>query len=108
MIVIFVDNVENFVEFLEKNRLTNDIFYEFKEVKSQTDLSSEIEIEIILHFLSKMEEFLILYETKFSILKSSNSNSDEKVIHELQKIFEARGINLIKGKIREIFLSYSS
>lgn len=108
MIVIFIDNVENFIEFLEKKRLMDEIFYEFKEVKSHSDLSSEIEIEIILHFLSKIEEFLVLYETKFSIIKSSDSNSDEKVIQELQKIFETRGISLVKGKIREIFLSYSS
>ncbi len=108
MIVIFIDNIENFVEFLEKNRVRDEVFYEFKEIKHQADLSSESEIEIILHFLSKIEQFLVLYETKFSTIKSRDSNSDEKVIQELQKIFETRGINLVKGKIREIFLSYSS
>ena len=107
MIVIFVDNIENFVEFLEKYRIMNEIFYEFQEVKQQSDLSSEIEIEIILHFLSKLEEFLVLYETKLIILKSSDSNTDERVIEELKKIFKTQGINLIKGKVREIFLSYS-
>lgn len=111
MIVIFVDNIENFVEFLQKKRVMNEIFYEFKEVKSQSDLTSEIEIEIILHFLSKLEEsYLILFETTFKILKSPNTNSDEDVINELQKIFLKVDptLTLVKGKIREIFLSYSS
>ena len=110
MIVIFVDNIENFVEFLQKRRVMNEIFYEFKEVKSQSDLTSNIEIEIILHFLSKLEEFLALFETKFKILKSSGTNSDEDVINELQEIFLKVDptLTLVKGKIREIFLSYSS
>ena len=109
MIVIFVDNIENFVDFLETKRIMDEIFYEFKEVKRQTDLSSEVEIEIILHFLSKIEDsYLTLYETKLTISKSSNSDSDEKVIIELKKLFETQGIKLVKGKIREIFLSYST
>jgi hypothetical protein len=88
----------------------NEIFYEFKEVKSQADLTSNVEIEIILHFLSKLEEFLALFETKFIISKSSTTNSDEDVINELQKIFLKVDptLTLVKGKIREIFLSYSS
>jgi len=109
LIVIFVDNIENFVDFLETKRIMDEIFYEFKEVKRQTDLSSEVEIEIILHFLSKIEEsYLTLYETKLTISKSSNSDSNEKVIVELKKLFETQGIKLVKGKIREIFLSYST
>ena len=110
MIVIFVDNIENFVEFLQKKRVMNEIFYEFKEVKSQSDLTSEIEIEIILHFLSKLEEFLVLFETRLKITKSMTSNSDEDVINELQAIFLKVDptLTLVKGKIREIFLSYSS
>ena len=105
-----MDNIENFVEFLQRKRVMNEIFYEFKEVKKQSDLTSEIEIEIILHFLSKLEAFLVLYETKLKISKSTNSNSDEDVINELQKIFLKVDptLALVKGKIREIFLSYSS
>ena len=110
MIVIFLDNIENFVEFLQKKRVMNEIFYEFKEVKSQSDLTSNIDIEIILHFLSKLEEFLVLFETKLTIAKSTNTNSDEDVITELQRIFLKvdPALTLVKGKIREIFLSYSS
>lgn len=110
MIVIFLDNIENFVEFLQKKRVMNEIFYEFKEVKSQSDLTSNIDIEIILHFLSKLEEFLVLFETKLTIAKSMNTNSDEDVITELQRIFLKvdPALTLVKGKIREIFLSYST
>ena len=88
----------------------NEIFYEFKEVKPQSDLSSETEIEIILHFLSKIEEFIVLFETKLNISKSVNVNSDENVINELQAIFLKVDptLSLVRGKIREIFLSYSS
>lgn len=109
MIVIFIDNLENFIEFLKK-RIMNEIFYEFKENPSLSDLSSEVEIEIILHFLAKVEGNLILYETKQSITKPSNSNIDEEVINSLGNIFNKvdPSLTLIKGKIREIFLSYSS
>jgi len=110
LIVIFLDNIENFVDFLQKKRVMNEIFYEFKEVKTQSDLTSEIEIEIILHFLSKLEEFLVLYETRLKIPKSTSINSDEEVIKELQKIILKVDptLTLVRGKIREIFLSYSS
>ena len=109
MIVIFVDNLENFIEFLKK-RIMNEIFYEFKENPSESDLNSEIKIEIILHFLAKVEGNLILYETKQSINKPSNSNVDEEVINSLNNIFTQvdPSLALVKGKIREIFLSYST
>ena len=108
MIVIFCDNIEDFVRFLEK-RVMNEIFYEFKEIKSQSDLSSTANIEIVLHFLAKVEDSLILYETKQLISKSKNSDSDKEVIHTLKNVFQNvdPSISLIKGKIREIFLSYS-
>jgi len=109
MIVIFVDNLENFIEFLKK-RIMNEIFYEFKENPSESDLNSEIKIEIILHFLAKVEGNLILYETKQSINKPSNSDVDKEVINSLNNIFTQvdSSLALVKGKIREIFLSYST
>ncbi len=109
MIVIFVDNLENFIEFLKK-RIMNEIFYEFKENPSESDLNSEIKIEIILHFLAKVEGNLILYETKQSINKPSSSNVDKEVINSLNNIFTQvdPSLTLVKGKIREIFLSYSN
>ncbi|MFX0018132.1 MAG: hypothetical protein ACFFAK_04345 [Promethearchaeota archaeon] len=109
MIVIFIDNLENFIEFLKK-RIMDEIFYEFKENPSESDLNSEIKIEIILHFLAKVEGNLVLYETKQSINKPSNSNVDKEVINSLNNIFTQvdPSLALVKGKIREIFLSYST
>jgi len=85
------------------------VFYEFKEIKDETDLSKEIKIEIILHYLAKIGDTLILYETKQKFLKTINSNSDIDVINTLQSIFDKAdtSLKLVKGKIREIFLSYS-
>ena len=86
------------------------VFYEFKEIKDETDLSKEIKIEIILHYLAKIGDTLILYETRQKISKVINSNSDSDVINTLQNIFDKAdtSLKLVKGKIREIFLSYSS
>ncbi|MHA1913038.1 MAG: hypothetical protein ACW990_03755 [Promethearchaeota archaeon] len=87
----------------------NEIFYEFKEITSQS-LVSKVDIEIILHFLAKVESSLILYETKQIITKSKMSDIDKEVVTTLEKIFVSvdASLNLTKGKIREIFLSYSS
>ena len=86
----------------------NEVFYEYKEIKENIELSSDINIEIILHFLSKVEEVVILYETKISLKKSSASDIGQEIINELQKIFNQVDVRITKGKIREIFLSYSS
>jgi hypothetical protein len=98
--------MENFLNFLDR-RIMNEIFYEFREVS--IDHSENFSIEIILHFLAKSEGSLMLYETKQLITKSSTSQLDELVIEALQEIFKNvdSAINLVKGKIREIFLSYS-
>jgi len=87
----------------------NEIFYEFKDITSDS-LSIKGDIEIVLHFLAKIEEIIILYETKQIIAKSSNSNIDGQVINALKNIFQGvdPSLSLVKGKIREIFLSYSS
>ena len=87
----------------------NEIFYEFKEI-TRNSLVGIVDIEIILHFLAKIENSLMLYETKQTITKSKNSNTDQEVVKTLQKIFFSvdSSLSLIKGKIREIFLSYSS
>lgn len=85
------------------------VFYEFKEIKEEKDLSKEIKIEIVLHYLAKIGDTLILYETSQKITKDINSNSDSDVINTLQNIFDKAdtSLKLVKGKIREIFLSYS-
>ena len=111
MIVIYIDDIENFVSFLDK-RVMNEVFYEIKQSKSNNDLSSEIQTELIIHFLSKVEEFIVLFETKVVLSKTDNSYSEnsQKIITELQNIFRQvdSSITLMKGKIREIYLSYSS
>jgi len=87
----------------------NQVFYEFKEIKEESDLSKEIKIEIILHYLAKIGDTLILYETRQKISKTVNTDSDSDVINSLQSIFDKAdtSLKLVKGKIREIFLSYS-
>ena len=88
----------------------NEIFYEFKEIKNQEVLYSKGYGEIVLHFLAKVSETLILYETKQILTKSQNLVKDKQLIDSLKKIFNGvdPSLILIKGKIREIFLSYSS
>ncbi len=70
------------------------VFYEFKEIKDDTDLSKEIKIEIILHYLAKIGDTLILYETSQKISKLIDSNSDLDVINTLQNIFDKITRNL--------------
>ncbi|MFX0104776.1 MAG: hypothetical protein ACFE75_04745 [Candidatus Hodarchaeota archaeon] len=108
MIVIFCDNIDDFITFLEK-RIMNEIFYEIKKTKNHTSFSNNVAAEIVVHFLAKISDTLILYETKQNITKSNGSTS-ERVILSLQKIFQDvdPSLKLVKGKIREIFLSYSS
>ena len=106
MIVIFIDNLENFIEFLKK-RIMNEIFYEFKENPIESDLNSEIKIEIILHFLAKVEGNLILYETKQSINKPSNSNIDKEVVEYPIRIFFIIS-NFFILSIFDNFLSFTS
>lgn len=85
----------------------DEIFY---EIKNLGNLTSGVHSEIVLHFLAKISNTLILYETKQNITKSSDSKNREEVLQSLQNIFLQvdPSIKLVKGKIREIFLSYSS
>lgn len=109
MIVIFCDNIDDFIFFLEK-RMMDQIFYEIKETKNHVNLATNVNSEIVLHFLAKISNTIILYETKQEITKSRDLNSREEVIQSLQTIFGQvdPSLKLVKGKIREIFLSYSS
>ncbi|MBD3255996.1 MAG: hypothetical protein GF383_12950 [Candidatus Lokiarchaeota archaeon] len=110
MIVVFIDKLEDFVSFLDR-RLMDEVFYEFKEGKTY-ELTSRKENDIILHFLSKVEEYIVLYETSVNYYKEGKKGTqdEEKFINELQNIFRKveNSIILVKGKIREIYLSYSS
>jgi hypothetical protein len=88
----------------------NAIFYEIKDVKNQDILSSNVNAEIVLHFLAKISDTLILYETRQEITKTGDSKSTREVIKSLENVFNQvdPSLKLVKGKIREIFLSYSS
>jgi hypothetical protein len=108
LIVIFVDNLENFVDFLSL-RIMNEVFYEIKERKNLTEVKNEDQYEIILHFLAKVDQNTVLYETKQLISKSDKDSIDNIANNVLKGTFhEDTPIKLVKGKIREIFLSYSS
>ena len=86
------------------------IFYEIKEVKNQDNLSNDIIATIILHFLAKVSDTLILYETKQNLLKSGDQDIKQETIKSLQLVFNQvdPSLKLIKGKIREISLSNTS
>lgn len=109
MIVIFCDKIDDFIAFLDK-RIMNEIFYEIKEIKNHVDFSSNVIAEIVLHFLAKVSDTLILYETKQSLTKSNDSSNEKEVIQALENVFNGvdPSLSLIKGKIREVFISYSS
>ena len=108
MIVIFIDSIEDFLKFLER-RISNEIFYELKENKINTEISSPHTLEIILHFLAKLGDNTVLYETKQTLSNIEVNQKDENIIIKLEEIFKQvdPSISLIKEKIREIFLSYS-
>lgn len=88
----------------------DEIFYEFKQISSKNDLTGNTKIEIIIHFLAKVESNIVLYETRIILKEHGTSNLDKRVVEELEKVLKQVDVNLnlIKGKIREIFLSYSS
>ena len=88
----------------------DEVFYEIKENTNLSEIKNEKQYEIILHFLAKIDQNTILYETKQTISKSPNISIDTAVIDLLQGVINQidNAISLVKGKIREIFLSYSS
>lgn len=87
----------------------NEVFYEIKERKNLTEVKNENQYEIILHFLAKVDQNTVLYETK-QLISKSDKESINNIAKNLLKgtIDEKTPIKLVKGKIREIFLSYSS
>jgi len=109
MIVIYLDQLQDFVSFFE-NRISDNIFYEIKEIPKENDLESAKRIQITLHFLGKMsDEYLVLYETNIEFQTLDMNKAEAIIIEEMQKILDTTDLNikLIKGKIREIYISYS-
>ena len=109
MIVIYLDELEDFLKFLGQ-RVSNEIFYELKELPKENDLETAKSISIILHFLGKIsEDYLALYETNIKFESIDLGKAESIIIGEMKKVLDTTelGITLIKGKIREIYISYS-
>ncbi|TFG00361.1 MAG: hypothetical protein EU541_02475 [Promethearchaeota archaeon] len=100
MIVIYVEDLEDFVNLLSE-RVMDKIFYEFNGSINDHNVHKESPNQITLQFLSKVENSLVLYETIF--------DGEPNEISKIQEVLDEAEIELklIKGKIREIFLSYS-
>jgi len=100
VIVIFIEELEDFVNLLSE-RVMDKIFYEFNGLTEEKNIHEENSNQITLQFLSKVENSLVLYETRF--------DAETKEISKIQEVLDKAEISLelIKGKIREIFLSYS-
>ncbi len=94
MLVIYLDEIEDFVRFLDR-RSMNEIFYEINPDSNSTTIA--------LHFLGQVGEMIVLYETRIEVRAGKQT---EEVLKEIKDTFSTIGeIELIKGKIREIFIS---
>ncbi len=94
MLVIYLDEIEDFVRFLDK-RAMNEIFYEITPDSNSTTID--------LHFLGQVGEMIVLYETRIEVRAGKQT---EEVLKEIRETFSTIGeIELVKGKIREIFIS---
>jgi hypothetical protein len=100
LIVIYIEELEDFVNLLSE-RVMDKIFYEFNNLNEEKNIHKKSSNLITLQFLSKVENSLVLYETRF--------DAETKEISRIQEVLDKAEISLklIKGKIREIFLSYS-
>ena len=88
----------------------DNIFFEKKKLSEENDLSSLKNIEIVLHFLGKItENNLALFETTLKFSAKDIGKSESHIFEELQKSLDIANLNLnlVKGKIREIYISYS-
>jgi hypothetical protein len=87
----------------------DEVFYEVKEYKNHSEVKNENQYEIILHFLGKVDQNTVLYETKQTISNVKNDSIDYILTNLNNDIRHQSNISLklVKGKIREIFLSYS-
>ena len=98
MIVIDIKKLEDFLTLLPK-RLGNEIYFHLEQRMDKN--------EVVLHFLSKVEdtEILCLYQTT---IKFSSKIKKEKIYTEMDDVFkEFSEIKLIQGRISELFFSLS-
>lgn len=99
MIVITIDEIEDFIALLEK-RATEYIFFEF--VRCEFD-----GLRVLLNFLGNLGSSVVLFQTS---LDFPNVKDKKKVIEQIKAMdMEKLNLNLkfIPGTIREIYLSIS-
>ena len=96
MIIIKVDNLEDFVSFLNR-RLGNEIFYEF------TDSRADMGTRAILCYLAKIDGVTVIYQGELNFPNVRDKTAIQKKLDE----FEFEDIRLVSGKIREIVMSIS-
>lgn len=96
MIIIKVDNIEDFASFLNR-RMGNEIFYEF------LDNTTELGTRAVLSFLAKIDGITVIYQGELNFPKVRDIDAIRKKLNE----FEFGDIRLISGKIREIVMSIS-
>lgn len=103
MIVIDLDNMDDFLFFLTK-RLTNEIFFYVEKDCLEIDVPGKDEIRIVLHYLGKIDESrTALYQTK---LKFKKGETKDHIYSEMKKVFEGFGnMKLISGRISELYIS---
>lgn len=94
MIIVKVDNLEDFVSFLNR-RVGNEIFFEFAEAGGDT--------RVILCFLAKIDGIIAIYQGELNFPNIRDQAAIKKKLDE----FEFGDIRLISGKIREIVMSIS-
>ncbi len=102
MIVIFVERMEDFVKFLER-RVMNEIFYDVRGPPDHPDKGGA-SYTILLHFLGAIGNAQGLYETEITLNQVS---SRDELIEKMKLAFQSFEIELIEGKIREVFMSLS-
>lgn len=96
MIIIKVENIEDFVSFLNR-RLGDEIFFEF------IDIGTNLNIKVVLYYLAKIDTLNVIYQMELNFPKVRDKAAIKKKLDE----FEFGDIKLIPGKLREIYMSIS-
>ncbi|MHA1730349.1 MAG: hypothetical protein ACTSU5_00310 [Promethearchaeota archaeon] len=102
MIIVFTENFEDFVRFLDR-RSMNEVFYEIREPPDHPD-SGTGDYHILFHFLGMAGNAQGIYETQISLSKVA---AREELLEKMGEMFASYEITLIEGKIREVFMSLS-
>ena len=97
MIVIYLEHFENFIKFIER-RIVDEIFYEIRRPDPELKMS----YKILFHFLGNVGTLNCIYETEIELNQVS---SRDELLSRMKKMFAEHEINLIEGKVREVFLS---